>query len=209
MSTTKYTSGPWEYVEYPNGQIEVVADGDVGGVIHQGQIFTEPEDIEEERANAYLIAAAPQQREALENLVILTELANAKQHAGIKIPAGLWANIFNATNEARVALVASEVKELTNIMSTNPIQKKCFNHCPNCGATDPNIEWGDKEWLDTQAYQEAECKKCGCVFKEYYTYSETEFYSDTEFERNYPETDIEKSIITKISDLYGKKENNK
>jgi hypothetical protein len=77
-------------------------------------------------------------------------------------------------------------------MSTNPIQKKCFNYCPNCGATDPNIEWGDKEWLDTQAYQEAECKKCGCVFKEYYT------YSDTEFERNYPETDLEKSIITKI-----------
>jgi hypothetical protein len=79
-------------------------------------------------------------------------------------------------------------------MSTNLIQKKCFNYCPNCGTTDPNIEWGDKEWLDTQAYQEAECKKCGCVFKEYYT------YSDTEFERNYPETDIEKSIITKISD---------
>ena len=52
--------------------------------------------------------------------------------------------------------------------------KKCFNHCPKCDATDPNIDWGVKEWLDEQAYQSAECKKCGCNFKEYYTYSDTE-----------------------------------
>jgi len=56
----------------------------------------------------------------------------------------------------------------------HPKPKQCFNHCPKCDATDPDIEWGDEEWLDQQAYQSAECKKCGCNFKEYYKYSDTE-----------------------------------
>lgn len=55
------------------------------------------------------------------------------------------------------------------------LSKKCFNDCPNCGATDPDIDWGSHEWIDTQAYQEATCLKCGCEFKEYYTYSDTEY----------------------------------
>ncbi len=50
-------------------------------------------------------------------------------------------------------------------------QKKCLNHCPKCNATDPDIEWGDKEWGDTQAWQNATCKKCGCEFSETYNYS--------------------------------------
>jgi len=40
--------------------------------------------------------------------------------------------------------------------------KTCFNHCPKCNATDPDIEWGDKEWNGTGAWQDATCKKCGC-----------------------------------------------
>lgn len=52
--------------------------------------------------------------------------------------------------------------------------KKCFNHCPKCNATDPDIEWGDKDWFNNQAYQSAECLKCGCKFKEFYEYSDTE-----------------------------------
>ncbi len=55
------------------------------------------------------------------------------------------------------------------------LNKKCENHCPDCGATDPDIEWGDKEWFDDGAYQTATCKKCNCEFKEYYKYSETEY----------------------------------
>jgi hypothetical protein len=68
MNETKHTPGPWECVEYPNGQIEVIADGDVGGVVHRGQIFTEPDDIAEERANARLIAAAPKLLEACKDI---------------------------------------------------------------------------------------------------------------------------------------------
>ena len=55
-----------------------------------------------------------------------------------------------------------------------PKSKKCFNHCPKCDATDPDIEWGEKDWLDKAAYQSGTCKKCGCEFKEYYEYTDTE-----------------------------------
>lgn len=56
----------------------------------------------------------------------------------------------------------------------NPISKKCENHCPNCGADVTEINWGD--WVTGEVvYQEGECTKCGCYFKEYYTYSDTEF----------------------------------
>jgi hypothetical protein len=65
------------------------------------------------------------------------------------------------------------------ITETPDEPKKCFNHCPKCDATDPDIEWGDKEWYDTGAYQLAECKKCGCEFKEYYEYSDTEIVEDS------------------------------
>jgi hypothetical protein len=51
--------------------------------------------------------------------------------------------------------------------------KKCFNVCPNCGAADHNIEWGEKEWFDTQAEQTATCLKCGQEFKEVYAYTQT------------------------------------
>ena len=52
--------------------------------------------------------------------------------------------------------------------------KKCFNHCPKCDAGENEIDWGAKDWCDNQAYQSAVCKKCGCSFKEYYTYTDTE-----------------------------------
>ena len=57
----------------------------------------------------------------------------------------------------------------------DPTDKKCFNCCPNCGATDPDIEWGEKHWMDDGAYQDAECRRCDCYFKEYYQYTDTEF----------------------------------
>ena len=69
------------------------------------------------------------------------------------------------------------------------IQKKCFNYCPKCGATDPYIEWGDKEWEDIEAFQDGECLKCGCEFKEWYVYDETEYYSDTPVEKEQEEKD--------------------
>ena len=48
--------------------------------------------------------------------------------------------------------------------------KKCFNHCPKCNATDPDIEWHCKDWGDTTAWQNATCNKCGCEFTEVYEY---------------------------------------
>jgi hypothetical protein len=53
--------------------------------------------------------------------------------------------------------------------------KKCFNLCPNCGASNDDIEWHAKEWFDNQACQTATCNICGCDFSEYYTYSDTEW----------------------------------
>ena len=81
---------------------------------------------------------------------------------------------FNKPNEGNCPHCGSGLIAFHSKDKPAPEPKKCFNHCPKCDATDPDIEWGDKEWLDNQAYQSATCKKCGCEFKEYYTYSDTE-----------------------------------
>ena len=49
-------------------------------------------------------------------------------------------------------------------------QHDCFNKCPKCGATDPDIQWGDKDWQDHFGYQSATCLECGCEFTEFYRY---------------------------------------
>jgi len=56
----------------------------------------------------------------------------------------------------------------------DPTSKKCPSHCPNCDAGDDDIEWG-LFVFDEASYQPATCNKCGCEFKEYYQYSDTEF----------------------------------
>ena len=53
------------------------------------------------------------------------------------------------------------------------IKQRCFNRCPNCGSRENHNEWGDKEWLEKEAYQEAICERCGCEFREVYEYSQT------------------------------------
>ena len=53
--------------------------------------------------------------------------------------------------------------------------KKCFNCCPVCDATDPDLNWGDKEWFDDAVCQDAICNKCGCEFQEVYEYNRTEY----------------------------------
>jgi hypothetical protein len=64
--------------------------------------------------------------------------------------------------------------DLKHCLMVEHKSKVCFNHCPKCDATDPDIKWGEKDWFDNQAYQSATCLKCGCEFKEYYTYTDTE-----------------------------------
>jgi hypothetical protein len=63
--------------------------------------------------------------------------------------------------------------EMSHCLIEDGKYKKCFNHCPKCNATDPDIEWGDKEWDGSGAWQEATCKKCGCEFQEVYEYTTT------------------------------------
>jgi len=68
---------------------------------------------------------------------------------------------------------------MTDLRTENKMKsKKCENKCPKCGAGENEIEWGDKEWFDDGAYQDATCKKCECEFREYYTYSDTEYELD-------------------------------
>ncbi len=56
----------------------------------------------------------------------------------------------------------------------NPVSKECENECPHCGAGIDDIHWGG--WKTGEVvYQEGECTKCGCYFKEYYKYSDTEY----------------------------------
>jgi len=52
--------------------------------------------------------------------------------------------------------------------------KVCFNHCPKCDASDDDIDWGEKDWGDESAWQNATCNKCGQEFSEVYVYSFTE-----------------------------------
>jgi len=52
--------------------------------------------------------------------------------------------------------------------------RRCENCCPECGATDSDIEWGKYEF-DAAPWQYAVCKKCGCEFREIYRYSATEW----------------------------------
>ena len=66
----------------------------------------------------------------------------------------------------------SEVKTPEEINGYN-----CFNHCPKCDATDPNIDWGDKDWGGDSAWQSAICQECGCEFTEIYIYNNTEIDS--------------------------------
>ena len=50
--------------------------------------------------------------------------------------------------------------------------KKCENHCPRCNSE--NIFWDVLEHTGAVIYQPAKCNSCGCQFKEYYAYSDTE-----------------------------------
>jgi len=54
------------------------------------------------------------------------------------------------------------------------IDKKCENHCPNCGAGMDDIRWG-KLTSDKFPTQPGVCKLCGCDFDEVHGYQTTTF----------------------------------
>ena len=56
--------------------------------------------------------------------------------------------------------------------------KKCGGCCPECGAKDDSITWGVIYLVDNQIFRPATCMLCNCIFKEWYTYDETEYEQD-------------------------------
>jgi hypothetical protein len=74
-----------------------------------------------------------------------------------------------------IAIAGVTVLSFTNQKQINkPENKKCFNHCPKCGAGESDITWGDKDWGNTSAWQNATCNKCQCMFTEIYEYTSSE-----------------------------------
>ena len=52
--------------------------------------------------------------------------------------------------------------------------KKCENHCPKCNST--NVDWEISDFLPNgEISQNAQCLDCGCQFREYSRYYETEW----------------------------------
>ena len=64
---------------------------------------------------------------------------------------------------------------MKKVIDGNPISKKCDNNCPNCGANEDYITF-QPVIVDDVICQPATCNKCGCEFKMYFEYSDTEFY---------------------------------
>jgi hypothetical protein len=66
---------------------------------------------------------------------------------------------------------------IDSCFSSNNDSKRCEDFCPECGVGGGNsddIDWGSIE-PDEQPYRpKNECKKCGCLFTEYYIYAGTE-----------------------------------
>ncbi len=91
------------------------------------------------------------------------------------LPIEVYEHLYRAVHK-------KEDKEalIKHLFSFDADKKKCFNHCPKCGVdTEPesgqrNIFWGAYEWTNWEANQNGTCQKCGCEFKEFYTYDRTE-----------------------------------
>ncbi len=65
-------------------------------------------------------------------------------------------------------------------ITQDPISKKCSTDCPNCGVDEDDVEFGGVV-CDTDIgviYIPCSCKKCGCEFKMYFGYTDTEFYME-------------------------------
>jgi hypothetical protein len=59
-------------------------------------------------------AAAPALLEILQRLSVVCGEANALQHAGLTVPAKVWAEMYAADNQARAALALASGQEETD-----------------------------------------------------------------------------------------------
>lgn len=105
---TRYTSGPWAFDE-PNGSTvlhpRIYSDEGTVGAAHWAG-WNAGDRIAETRANAALMAAAPDMYEALKSLIQDCEIANARWVDQV----GIGAIDVNVLSRARAALSKAEGK---------------------------------------------------------------------------------------------------
>jgi hypothetical protein len=107
---TKHTPGPWSINNNigKKGEIGVLADAAPCIIATMGNAKAWPA---EARANAALIASAPELFETLKALAVAAGEADALQHAGLTVPAEVWSNIYKANIAARAAIAQAETGE--------------------------------------------------------------------------------------------------
>ena len=82
--------------------------------------------------------------------------------------------------------------------------KVCESICPNCGAGQNSIDW-NLFVFDEVSYQGGicgACQHCGCNFKEYYTYSDTEWYVKSKKELKALSQDINLQIDGQVFNIH-------
>ena len=81
------------------------------------------------------------------------------------------------------------------------LTKVCESTCPNCGAGQNDIEWELFD-IDDPPSQVGTCNKCGCEFREYYEYSNTEWYTKKKTVLKEQKQDIEIKVGDKVINIH-------
>lgn len=107
-----YTKGPWKVIEPKKGIPLVTPESKINDITFNWMPRVEGEllnrNIEEVRANARLIAAAPELLEACRDLSYWSDQVNSLQHAGLSILPSTWVDLYQATNKAKAAIAKAE-----------------------------------------------------------------------------------------------------
>ena len=93
-----HTPGPWQIIVNKHGQYDIVATSKTDGIA----FIDKRNDPDEERANAYLIAAAPEMLEALEELRRWFDdnVSTYEPHCSPEY-AAMWRRVRNAIAKAK------------------------------------------------------------------------------------------------------------
>jgi len=129
--------------------------------------------------NALLDEYSIKEQAAIDSLKMETKVTQAlvDQVCDItdgKYQCGSCECFFNKLDEQECPFCGSGNWVEGGIDGSNIEDKECCNHCPKCDATDPDIEWLEKDWSGEAAWQNAKCLKCGHEFSEVFTYCCTE-----------------------------------
>lgn len=106
---SQHTPGPWTVRPNEDGGMTIVPVDKERWPNHwfvaqvDGQVR-----VDANTANARLIAAAPDLLAVLKALSLSVGEANALQHAGLKVPASVWADLYQVNNAAVGAIARAE-----------------------------------------------------------------------------------------------------